>query len=343
MLSEAHIDNSGVPSPPPLGRLLVERGFLTEEQLQAGLAEQGSTGLPLGQLLIGMGFVTTATIAQALATQQGGMVKTEYGFSTGFATEQAISPPQPVVEIPLPTEAPRVEAPAQAWQAPPEVALPPAAPPVPVPVLDLQPAPVAEVPPPPAPVAEVQPMPVPVAEVQPLPAPVAEVQPMPVPVAEVQIPVPVESHEAAEADLAMAATRIEELQAELREQQRRTEESEARLAELAADAEAAREGLNSAVQRFGSMKQEIATARQAELELREENERLVAAAAEPTPARELQVVRMEIASMRNELSTVMDALRAVHARLGEHAAVAPAPPAPAVPAPAGVEYGLVSS
>jgi type IV secretory pathway VirB10-like protein len=317
MLSEAHTDNSGVPSPPPLGRLLVERGFLTEEQLQAGLAEQGSTGLPLGQLLIGMGFVTTATIAQALATQQGGMVKTEYGFSTGFAPEQAVSPPEPAVEIPLHTEAPQVEAPAQAWQAPPEVAIPPVATPVPVPV------------------------PVPVLEMQ--PAPVAEVQPPPAPVAEVRLPMPVETHEAAEADLAMAAARIEELQAELREQQRRTEESEARLAELAADAEAAREGLNSAVQRFGSMKQEIATARQAQLELREENERLVAAAAEPTPARELQVVRMEIASMRNELSTVMDALRAVHARLGEHAAVAPAPPAPAVPAPAGVEHQLVSS
>jgi hypothetical protein len=323
MLSEAHVDNSGLPSPPPLGRLLVERGFLTEEQLQAGLAEQGSTGLPLGQLLIGMGFVTTATIAQALATQQGGMVKTEYGFSTGFATQQAAPPPEPAVEIPLPTEAPQVEAPAEAWQAPPEVALPPAATPVPVPVLDLQPTPVAEV--------------------QPMPVPVAEVQPMPVPVAEVQLPVPVESHEAAEADLAMAAARIEELQVELREQQRRTEASEARLAELAADAEAAREGLNSAVQRFGSMKQEIATARQAELELREENERLVAAAAEPTPARELQVVRMEIASMRNELSTVMEALRAVHARLGEHAAATPLPPAPDVPAPAGVEYRLTSN
>jgi hypothetical protein len=271
--------------------------------------------------------VTTATIAQALATQQGGMVKTEYGFSTGFAPEQAAPPPEPAplppAEIPLHTEAPQVETPAQAWQAPPEVALPPVATPVPVPVLDLQPAPVAEV--------------------QPLPAPVAEVQPMPVPVAEVQPPVPVESHEAAEADLAAAAARIEQLQSELREQQRRTEASEVRLAELAADAQAACDGLSSAVQRFDSMKQEIAAARQAELELREENERLATAAAEPSPTRELQVVRMEIASMRNELSTVMEALRAVHARLGEHAAIAPASPAPAVPSAAGIEHRLVSS
>lgn len=338
MLSEVQSDNSGTPGPPPLGRLLVERGFLTEEQLQTGLAEHGRTGLPLGQVLIGMGFVSTAIIAQALATQQGGLVKTEYGFSTGFAPDPA-APPAPIAEaepapaalpaepapvppaevIPLhPEAAPQVEAPAQEWQDPPEVALPTVAAPVPAPVEEFQPAPVAEVQPTPAPVAEVQPLP----EAEPMLA---------------------SSHEAAEADLAMAAARIEELQLELREQQLRTEASEAKLAELAADAEAARESLNSAVDRFDSMKREIATARQAELELREENERLAAAAAEPTPARELQVVRMEIASMRNDLSTVMEALRAVHARLGEHAATTPAPPAPDFPAPAGVEYRLTSS
>lgn len=333
MLSEALSDNSGTPGPPPLGRLLVERGFLTEEQLQIGLAEHGRTGLPLGQVLIGMGFVTTAIIAQALATQAGGMVKTEYGYSTGFATEQAAplpveTAPQPPAEvIPLRQEAPQPEAPQaeapaqQAWSAPPEVPLPPVEAPAPAPVAEVPAPPEMTLPPIPAPV------PVPVLDLHPEPA-------------------AVETHDAAEAELAMAAARIEELQAELREQLRRTEASEARLAELAADAEAARDGLSSAVQRFDSMKQEIAAARQVELELRDENERLATAAAELTPARELQVVRMEIASMRNELTTVMEALRAVHARLGEHSTSTPAPvpahtPMVGVPEPNADAYRLV--
>jgi hypothetical protein len=46
MLSETLTNGSGTPGPPPPGRLLVARGFLTEEQLQVGLAEYGRTGLP---------------------------------------------------------------------------------------------------------------------------------------------------------------------------------------------------------------------------------------------------------------------------------------------------------
>jgi hypothetical protein len=53
---------------PPLGRLLVERGFLTDDQLQHALAEHDRTGLPLGQLLISLSYVTASTIAQVLAT-----------------------------------------------------------------------------------------------------------------------------------------------------------------------------------------------------------------------------------------------------------------------------------
>ena len=375
MLSEVQSDNSGTPGPPPLGRLLVERGFLTEEQLQTGLAEHGRTGLPLGQVLIGMGFVNTAIIAQALATQQGGLVKTEYGFSTGFATEPtapqlrtaeaepapaalpAEPAPMPAAEIiPLHQEAPQVEAPTHAWQAPPEVVLPAPAAPQPVPVEEVQPAPVAELQPMPVPVAAEADLAMAAARIEELQAKLREQQLRTEaseaklaerPPAEIQLPEPEpmlpDGHEAAEPDLMIAAARLEELRAELREQQHRTEASEAKLAELAADAAAARDCLNSAVHRVDSMKQEIAAALQAELELRNENERLAAAVAEPTPTHELQVVRMEIASMRNELATVMDALRAVHARLGEHAATTPAPPAPDVPAPAGAELRLTSS
>jgi hypothetical protein len=419
MLSETLTDGSGAPGPPPLGRLLIVHGFLTEEQLQAGLAEHGRTGLPLGQVLISLGFVTKAIIAQALATQAGGLVKTEYGFSTGFAAPEQASPlqftsaaapeadPQPVepasqpeaeiiplrqegapVETPMQIEAPvdvaapaDVEAPAQvesaahAWSAPPEVTIPAPAPVAeiqPEPIAGIQPEPIAEIQP--EPIAEIQPEPIaeeiqpePIAEIQPepiaeeiQPEPIAEIQPEPIaeeiqpepiaeeiqpqPIAEIHTepiaeeiqpePAPVASHEQAEAALATAAARIDELQAELREQQRLTEASEAKLAEIALDADAARSGLNAAVQEFNALKQEVAAARQVELELRDENERLASAGPDPTPTRELQVVRMEIASMRNELATVVEALRAVHARLGEHSATAPAPSVPDAPAPA---------
>ena len=80
-------------SHPPLGSLLLERGLITDEQLQHALAEQGQSGLPLGQVLIGLSYVTAATVAQALATQHGGVVKTEFGLSTGFGTPGLISVP----------------------------------------------------------------------------------------------------------------------------------------------------------------------------------------------------------------------------------------------------------
>jgi hypothetical protein len=76
----------------PLGRLLMERGLLSDEQLQYALQEQTRTGLPLGQVLVGLSYVTAATIAQALATQHGGLLKTEYGFATGFDAEIATGP-----------------------------------------------------------------------------------------------------------------------------------------------------------------------------------------------------------------------------------------------------------
>ena len=83
--------------PAPLGELLRERGLLTEEQLHTGLAQHEWSGRPLGEVLIALGFVSESTIAQALATQHGGLLKTEYGFATGFemslATEPAAAPP----------------------------------------------------------------------------------------------------------------------------------------------------------------------------------------------------------------------------------------------------------
>jgi hypothetical protein len=90
-------------APSPLGQLLVERGHLTDQQLDSALAEQTRSGLPLGQVLIGLSYVTAATIAQALATQQGGLVKTEFGLATGFGTPGLVAfpPVSPPATAPL--------------------------------------------------------------------------------------------------------------------------------------------------------------------------------------------------------------------------------------------------
>jgi hypothetical protein len=64
---------------PRLGALLVERGLLTPVQLQEALLEQQRTGVRLG-------YVSPATVAQALATQHGGLAKTEFGMAIGFDT-----------------------------------------------------------------------------------------------------------------------------------------------------------------------------------------------------------------------------------------------------------------
>ena len=56
---------------PPLGQLLLDRGFISEKQLCSALEEHERSGLPLGQVIIGLGYVTASTFAQALGASQG--------------------------------------------------------------------------------------------------------------------------------------------------------------------------------------------------------------------------------------------------------------------------------
>src|SRR6266705_3153314 len=72
----------------PLGSLLVSRGHITEEQLELALTEQKATGRPLGEIVVTRGFAAAPTVAQALATQHGGPLKTEYGFATGWGGQE---------------------------------------------------------------------------------------------------------------------------------------------------------------------------------------------------------------------------------------------------------------
>jgi hypothetical protein len=57
-------------SRPSLGRLLVERGVITDEQLDTALTVQRTQGGMLGEILTSRGWVTSLSIAAALAKQR---------------------------------------------------------------------------------------------------------------------------------------------------------------------------------------------------------------------------------------------------------------------------------
>jgi general secretion pathway protein E/type IV pilus assembly protein PilB len=55
------------PAKLPLGKLLIQKGIISEDQLRIALIEQKSNNEPLGKLLIALGFVTEATVREALS------------------------------------------------------------------------------------------------------------------------------------------------------------------------------------------------------------------------------------------------------------------------------------
>ena len=61
----------------PLGALLVEKGLLTEHELDAALAEQRRTGRLVGQILVERGSLSAFALARALSEQHGVELQTE--------------------------------------------------------------------------------------------------------------------------------------------------------------------------------------------------------------------------------------------------------------------------
>jgi hypothetical protein len=55
----------------PLGELLVERGLLSERQLELALLEQRRTGRRIGEVLVGFGYVSEQSLATTLLEQVG--------------------------------------------------------------------------------------------------------------------------------------------------------------------------------------------------------------------------------------------------------------------------------
>ena len=84
---------------------MVDEGFLTEDQLLDALAEQNRSGTPLGKVLVDLGFVSPGAVANALAEQHGGLLRTEYGTSAGLREMAGRAPirteaPQPSLPMP---------------------------------------------------------------------------------------------------------------------------------------------------------------------------------------------------------------------------------------------------
>lgn len=68
----------------PLGRLLVSKGLVSDDQLEAALQDQGVSGRRLGEILVELGFVSQRALSLALAEQYGIDPPAETGFGTGL-------------------------------------------------------------------------------------------------------------------------------------------------------------------------------------------------------------------------------------------------------------------
>jgi hypothetical protein len=71
----------------PLGRLLVEQGLLTDDELERALVLQQTTGKRLGETIVELGFVSGPDLSSALATQYGIELTVETGFGTGLRAQ----------------------------------------------------------------------------------------------------------------------------------------------------------------------------------------------------------------------------------------------------------------
>src|ERR1700737_4142912 len=60
-----------MPRRTPLGRLLVEKGAVTEGEVEEALERQREDSRPLGQILLDMGAVTPHVLARTLTEQHG--------------------------------------------------------------------------------------------------------------------------------------------------------------------------------------------------------------------------------------------------------------------------------
>src|SRR5438270_12808535 len=83
----------------PLGRVLVDSGFLTTIEPRDALAEQQRHGQRLGEVLIARGWLSPQALARALATQQGVELEPTDGSETFEAAIRPAATGEPVYQV----------------------------------------------------------------------------------------------------------------------------------------------------------------------------------------------------------------------------------------------------
>jgi hypothetical protein len=71
----------------PIGQCLVERGLITEDELEQALTEQRESGLRLGEILVAKGWVSGPELAATVSEQLGVELEMESGFGAGLFAE----------------------------------------------------------------------------------------------------------------------------------------------------------------------------------------------------------------------------------------------------------------
>lgn len=74
-----------------LGDIFVERGLISDEQLQEALAVQRDTGGKLGEILVELGFITRVALAGVISEQWDELRVTERGRKTAEVQARAAS------------------------------------------------------------------------------------------------------------------------------------------------------------------------------------------------------------------------------------------------------------
>lgn len=83
----------------PLGALLVEKGLLTDSELESALAEQRRTGRLMGEILVQSGNLSVFSLARALTEQHGVELQTPDGFGAGSAPGSSPSVWRPLGKV----------------------------------------------------------------------------------------------------------------------------------------------------------------------------------------------------------------------------------------------------
>jgi hypothetical protein len=71
----------------PLGELFVNRGLISQAELETALAEQAATGKRLGEILVDRGLLSGPDLTSALMDQLGLEISKEEGFGSGLWAE----------------------------------------------------------------------------------------------------------------------------------------------------------------------------------------------------------------------------------------------------------------